>query len=480
MNNFVFKVSIVVLVSFTLIALRSYANEFDDHTDSISISRDIPNFYNPDSVTFIPKSTDTSVINSSARFKGAPDFNDCTYLDPCNNIYFPVKGSATCDPVPPFDPFGNKIDAVGWYGTDDRQSYYVYYPNNKSSASPVVLLIHGGAWSIGPDPFSVNGWIFQYGIGTDNLVADLLDEGYVVVSMIYRLSRYGAYPITINANPIEISDQIQDIEDCVDHIAANFSTCLNINADEIQIIGESAGAHLALMYAYEVSDTTFLKSVISLYAPTNMNHYGDYLNSPTNSYICNNIYFWIGCAHASSPYRFWYYAFNELDPAIEISSTFIACTPKIVNCIPSPDDTTSRADFTIYYVYNFLQSACKTSTSTPLTNATIEDYSPHHVLGSDREIPTFIIHGKSDEFVPYEEATDGMQDKLDTYGGLIQTSGGDDVFDGVDIPPSSTIAASSDLHLIKLWPGGNHGLNNLSPANTTRLREEIIIWLNSH
>ncbi|MEZ5022989.1 MAG: hypothetical protein R2728_06945 [Chitinophagales bacterium] len=47
------------------------------------------------------------------------------------------------------------LHASGWYGSHTRQRYYVYYPANKNPHSPVVLLVHGGAWSLGPNPLKL-------------------------------------------------------------------------------------------------------------------------------------------------------------------------------------------------------------------------------------------------------------------------------------------------------------------------------------
>ncbi|MEZ5022988.1 MAG: alpha/beta hydrolase [Chitinophagales bacterium] len=97
-----------------------------------------------------------------------------------------------------------------------------------------------------------NGFALQLASPSENtsLVQELLAEGYVVVSMLYRLSRYGNTNTQMINNPITIDEQLDDIASAVNHIKNNFSTCLGVNASKMQIMGESAGAHLVLQYAY--------------------------------------------------------------------------------------------------------------------------------------------------------------------------------------------------------------------------------------
>jgi acetyl esterase/lipase len=378
----------------------------------------------------------------------------------CNNInVLPTYCGINCDPAFVYDPFFNRISAIGTYGADPRQKYYVYYPDTKNANSPVVVLVPGGAWFSGPNPDNVNGWPFSYSeISTDNLVKDLLNNGYVVVSMLYRLSRHGITNTQITSTPIKIADQVNDINSAVLHIKNNFPDCLSLNTNSLQILGESAGGHLSLLWAYTQANTSYVKSVISCYAPTDLNDYADYLyDQPQtpNKFICNGFY------NPQFHFPFWF-------PVEDINIPTLSFNHVAFNCSYIPFLTTSK----VFELKKTIQSVVATIITNPYTHSTFFNNSPCNKIGSPNNIPTFIMHGDDDKLVPYIQATEKMKPNLIALGGGLLH---DYAYTSDPIP---TTYPASPKHIVKKYnaPYG-HGFGI---ADLPTVRGDIVKWLNGH
>lgn len=120
--------------------------------------------------------------------------------------------------------------------------------------SPVVLYFHGGAWMIGRKE-SINNARFHGAINT------LREEGYAVVSPEYALATEDKSPFP---------DCVIDAYDAADWILANAET-YNFDVDNIGVMGESAGAHLALMAGFDDSrHNAKINYIVDVYGPTNL------------------------------------------------------------------------------------------------------------------------------------------------------------------------------------------------------------------
>ncbi len=137
------------------------------------------------------------------------------------------------------------------YGTDAAQSIDVYLPKGRTTANTkVILFIHGGSWS-GGDKADFD----------DNIAAiknDLSD--YAIFNMNYRLAGSGQ-----NQYPVQMAD-IQSAINFINSKAGEY----NINPKKIALVGASAGAHLALLYAYKFDPDRSVKAVVDLFGPTNL------------------------------------------------------------------------------------------------------------------------------------------------------------------------------------------------------------------
>lgn len=87
--------------------------------------------------------------------------------------------------------------------------------------APLIVYVHGGAWRAGSKK--------------DVPIAKLLDHGFAIASVDYRLSTQAVFPA-----------QIHDIKAAIRFLRAN-AAMFHLNTDKIAIIGSSAGGHLAAL-----------------------------------------------------------------------------------------------------------------------------------------------------------------------------------------------------------------------------------------
>ena len=137
------------------------------------------------------------------------------------------------------------------YGSDSTQKMDIYLPANRSAdKTKTIIFIHGGSWSGGDK--------YEFTDAIQNLSSALPD--YAMFSINYRLAYYGK-----NKFPA----QMEDIESAINYIAEK-SDDYEINADKICLVGASAGAHLALLYAYKNNNDDKIKAVVDLFGPADL------------------------------------------------------------------------------------------------------------------------------------------------------------------------------------------------------------------
>ncbi len=112
---------------------------------------------------------------------------------------------------------------VAYADTSPSQVLDLWLPPNATGPSPLVINIHGGAFKSG-----------DKGMETGNVQA-LLDEGYAVASLNYRLSGEAPFPAAV-----------QDVKAAVRYLRAN-ATTYDLNPDQFAAWGGSAGGNLAAM-----------------------------------------------------------------------------------------------------------------------------------------------------------------------------------------------------------------------------------------
>lgn len=163
------------------------------------------------------------------------------------------------------------------YGNDSAQRLDIYLPAGRTSATKVLVLIHGGGWAGGDKN--------EFASVIPTLQKQL--PGYAIVNVNYRLAnQFGNHFPT----------QENDIKEALRFVLGNTKD-YRISKDII-LLGTSAGAHLALLQAYKNTDVVKPKAVISFFGPTDM---AEMYNRQTNSYYQFAIGLLVGGTPAKVP-----------------------------------------------------------------------------------------------------------------------------------------------------------------------------------
>ncbi|UTX48509.1 alpha/beta hydrolase [Chryseobacterium sp. MA9] len=146
------------------------------------------------------------------------------------------------------------------YGEHKRQKMDVFLPKDYAENSPVVLIVHGGAWTLGKKEHMIQ-------------VQKMLFENRIPsINMNYRL---------VSAKKeITYKEQLEDIGLAIEKFNS-LTEKAELQPNNYILLGESAGGHLALLYGYQHSDQ--IKKIISLSGPTDF-YSSEYLKSFYSKY----------------------------------------------------------------------------------------------------------------------------------------------------------------------------------------------------
>lgn len=145
---------------------------------------------------------------------------------------------------------------------DSAQKMDIYYPTSQSSAMPLLVYIHGGGWVEGDKASGESNTFFN----------ELLDRGYVIISLNYRLAPQHPFPA-----------QIQDVKCAIRFIRSHASE-YGIDPQRIGAFGSSAGGHLAALLGVTSVEDGFdegkyldqssrVNAVVDLFGLTDLNEY---------------------------------------------------------------------------------------------------------------------------------------------------------------------------------------------------------------
>ncbi|WP_262152006.1 alpha/beta hydrolase [Chryseobacterium foetidum] len=154
------------------------------------------------------------------------------------------------------------------YGEDKRQKMDVFLPADYPQDTPVVLIVHGGAWKYGRKEHMIQ---IQKMLFANNIPS---------VNMNYRLVKKG----------ITYREQLEDIDLAIEKFNS-LAEKSELLPDNYILLGESAGGHLALLYGYKNPER--IKKIISLSGPTDF-FSDEYLKSFYSKYTSGSIQKMVG------------------------------------------------------------------------------------------------------------------------------------------------------------------------------------------
>lgn len=132
----------------------------------------------------------------------------------------------------------------------------IYLPTKQVfDKAPILFYIHGGGWIVG-SKISVNNDRFYSAFN------ELRDVGFCIIAPDYTLAAKGASPFP---------GCIDDIKNAIKWVNQQAED-MSLDKNRMGIIGESAGAHISLMVAYDekFSETFPLDYIIDIYGPTSL------------------------------------------------------------------------------------------------------------------------------------------------------------------------------------------------------------------
>ncbi|OJX91638.1 MAG: hypothetical protein BGP01_02080 [Paludibacter sp. 47-17] len=144
--------------------------------------------------------------------------------------------------------------------TNERQRLDIIYPEETIGPYKVIVVLHGGGWMTGDKQSEAIAPIFE-----------VINQGYAVVSVNYRLSGEARWPAPI-----------YDVKTAIRFLRENADT-YRLDAEKIVVWGVDAGGHLALMLAATNNQIDYedlsmgsseassnVDGVIAWYAPTEL------------------------------------------------------------------------------------------------------------------------------------------------------------------------------------------------------------------
>lgn len=150
------------------------------------------------------------------------------------------------------------------YGDDEAQILDFYLPDNEKNYNVVLISLHGGSWSMGDKR--------EYSRETEEFVKRLIVP---TVNMNYRMT------------PALLPEMMEDVELAMSFIieyANQFGCCF----EKCILRGFSAGAHIAMSFAYEKQELSPLPIafVIGEAAPADLS---TPLGGPAQAFICRGL-----------------------------------------------------------------------------------------------------------------------------------------------------------------------------------------------
>jgi acetyl esterase/lipase len=148
------------------------------------------------------------------------------------------------DPLPPKDTVLLNVP----YGNHARQIMDIHLPDQRDSSTPVIMIIHGGAWKAGQKEDM-------------NLVVQLIKKYWSNVAIANINYRYASLK-----DGIHHQEMMSDIALAFTHLKNNRSRYAI--SEKYAMSGASAGGHLAMIYAYSMTNN--IRCIGNIFGPSNL------------------------------------------------------------------------------------------------------------------------------------------------------------------------------------------------------------------
>lgn len=152
-------------------------------------------------------------------------------------------------------PIAEEVKTNISYGSHPRQKYDIHLPAGRSSTTPIVFVIHGGAWKAGQKE-DMNYLISEF-------KTQWKEAAYVNLN--YRLAS--------NSDNIHHPQIIADIQSVLNHVKSKKDEYKI--SENFGILGASAGGQLAMIYAYKYNNPA-VKCVCNIFGPSVINDWSWY------------------------------------------------------------------------------------------------------------------------------------------------------------------------------------------------------------
>lgn len=136
------------------------------------------------------------------------------------------------------------------YGPESRNKMDIYLPSGRTGNTSVIVMIHGGGWMAGDK-------------NEMNFLVDRFRAKWPQVAIINMNYRYA------NGSTVVCNTILGDIKKAIELVINNKKTFQV--SDKVALLGGSAGAHLALQYAYTQNQDGKIKCVADLFGPSVLN-----------------------------------------------------------------------------------------------------------------------------------------------------------------------------------------------------------------
>ncbi len=179
------------------------------------------------------------------------------------------------------------------YGTAPAQTADIYLPSGRNaSTTQVTIFLHGGGWISG-DKSDINSLVTAIQAANPQMA---------FLSINYTL----ADGTSTTMHPA----QMNDIKKAIAYVKSNAANWMV--SEKISLAGISAGAHLALLYAYNYDTAKTVKSVSSIVGPTDL----------TDNFYAKNAYFqsWFKL-YIGKTYNEDSLLFKNLSPALQVKAS---------------------------------------------------------------------------------------------------------------------------------------------------------------